>query len=143
MYFVFLHILYYLIVNLRRKFLKFYKFPSSSPRDFLTISHSRLLFWYNRLLQIILKPLANKPMIFPMMTFVEHFASRLSTKTTLSKLFSTLKSLNKVRKNIQGVLYRVFFLESSVIFVVSSEGNVFYLLFITNTRQFYSSREKG
>ena len=26
------------------------------PRDFLTISHSRLLFWYNHLLQIILKP---------------------------------------------------------------------------------------
>jgi hypothetical protein len=58
LYFVFLLILYYLIVNLRRKF---FKFPCEgtppSPRDFLTISHSRLFFWYSRLLQIILKPL--------------------------------------------------------------------------------------
>jgi hypothetical protein len=64
-------------------------------------------------------------MIFPMMTIVEHFASRLSTKIisikptfypwnlNTSKLFSTLKSLNKVRKNIRGVLYLVFFSESS------------------------------
>jgi hypothetical protein len=65
-------------------------------------------------------------MIFLTMMFVVHFASRLSTKIisikptfyplnlNTSKLFSTLKSLNKVRKNIQGVLYLVFFPESSV-----------------------------
>jgi hypothetical protein len=74
-------------------------------------------------------------MIFPMMTFVVHFASRLSTKIisikptfypwilNTSKLFSTLKSLNKVRINIQGVLYLVFSQKVAVFVVVWRERN--------------------
>jgi hypothetical protein len=36
--------------------------------------------YFFRNLPIFQQPISNKPMIFPMMTFVEHFASRLSTK---------------------------------------------------------------
>jgi hypothetical protein len=36
--------------------------------------------YYIRNFPIFQQPISNKPMIFPMMTFVEHFASRLSTK---------------------------------------------------------------
>jgi hypothetical protein len=36
--------------------------------------------YYIRNLPTFQQPISNKPMIFPMMTIVEHFASRLSTK---------------------------------------------------------------
>jgi hypothetical protein len=36
--------------------------------------------YFLRNLSIFQQPISNKPMIFPIMTSVEHFASRLSTK---------------------------------------------------------------
>jgi hypothetical protein len=52
------------------------------------------------------QPIRNKPMVFPMMTFVEQFAYLAYLQQNFE---SILKSINKFRKYIQGVLYMSFF----------------------------------
>ena len=102
--------------------------------------------YYLRNFPIVQQPIRNKRMVFLMITFVKQFSSRISTanfrwKLTFywrnlntSKLFSTLKSINKFRKvfhiwvnfsqkfaiTLENIS-KVFFSEIFVTFVVSSD----------------------